>query len=66
MEIGKIELKKILKEQREEFQIFIGTLAEDFTAQVKLLAESVSDLQRQLIDEFAALEKRVLVLERNR
>ena len=106
MEIGKVELKKILKEQREEFQAFIGTLAEDFTAQVKILAESVSDLQRQLIiirdmvarntedieamkmdmlvikediesikytfkkkvdlDEFASLEKRVLILERNR
>ncbi len=106
MEIGKTELKKILKGQREEFQTFIGALAEDFTAQVKLLAESVSDLQRQLIiirdmvarntedietmkmdilvikediesikhslkkkvdlDEFASLEKRVLILERNR
>ncbi|MDO8492560.1 MAG: hypothetical protein Q7S34_02905, partial [bacterium] len=106
MEIGKAELKKILKEQREEFQTFIGALVEDFTVQVKLLAESVSDLQRQLIairdmvaqntkdiemmkmdilvikediesikytskkkvdvDEFAVLEKRVLILERNR
>lgn len=99
MEIGKAELKKILKEQREEFQTFIGTLVEDFIVQVKLLAESMSDLQRQLIairdmvarntedieiikmdieamknmlrkkvdvEEFATLEKRVLILERNR
>lgn len=88
-----------IKKQREEFQTFIGALAEDFIAQVKLLAESVSDLQRQIVvirdmvarntedieviktdiemmknmlrkkvdaEEFASLEKRVLILERNR
>lgn len=74
-------------------------MVQDFTTQVKLLAESISDIQRQLIilremvakntkdieimkmdiefikhslrekvdiEEFAALKKRVLVLERNR
>jgi len=120
MEITETKLKTILKEQRKEFQTYVGALVEDFTTQVKLLAESISDLQRQLIvlremvakntrdiemmkldimalkldvgamkkdmeivktdieiikhslkrkvdiEEFAALEKRVLALERNR
>jgi hypothetical protein len=39
MEIGKKELEKILKEQREEFQIYVGTLKEDFDARVDVLAE---------------------------
>lgn len=113
MEITETKLKTILKEQRKEFQTFIGALVEDFTVQVKLIAESISDIQRQLIilremvakntrdielmkveiiamkmdmeiiksdieiikyslkkkvdiDEFAILEKRVLMLEKSR
>jgi hypothetical protein len=119
MEITGAKLKTILKEQRKEFQAFvdtsirgqrrefqthIGALVEDFTTQVKLVAESISDIQRQLvilremvakntedievmkldimvikedlgviknslkrkvdIEEFAALERRVLKLEK--
>ena len=64
MEITGAKLKTILKEQRKEFQAFvdnsirgqrrefqthIGALVEDFTTQVKLVAESISDIQRQLV-----------------
>ena len=98
MEINEENLKGILKEQREEYQRYIGTLSEDFQSQVKLIAESLSGIQKQLVairdmvakntedieiikmdiqfikqelkhkvdlDEFEALEKRVLILEKN-
>lgn len=42
-------LKKILQEQREEFQRYTGVLAESFASQIKLSAESLSGLQEQLI-----------------
>lgn len=106
LEIQRKEFESFLKKQKKEFQTYVGVLYEKFEGEIKLLAESVSDLQRQLIvirdmvarntediemmkmdilvikediesikytskkkvdlDEFAALEKRVLVLERNR
>jgi len=49
MEINEENLKGILEEQREEFQRYIGTLSEDFQSQVKLIAESLSGLQKQLL-----------------
>ena len=49
MEINEEKLKEILKEQREEFQGYIGTLGESFESQVKILAESVLGIQQQLI-----------------
>ena len=93
------ELKKILKEQREEYQKYLGVVAEDFSSKLKIIAESVSGVQKQLValrdmvakntedietikldiglikydirkkvdvEEFAALEKRVVSLERRR
>ena len=32
-----------------EYQNYLGVAVEDFTSQVKILAESVSDIQKQLI-----------------
>ncbi len=111
MEINEEKLKKVLKEQREEYQRYLGVVTEDFKSQVKLIAESLSNLQKQLVairemvakntedierlkiemiamkkdmeimkadistikyelrrkvswDEFEALEKRVLILEK--
>ena len=49
MEINEEKLKEILKEQREEFQGYIGTLGESFESQVKILAESVLGIQQQLV-----------------
>lgn len=106
LEIQRKEFESFLKKQKKEFQAYVGVLYEKFEGEVRLLAESVSDLQRQLViirdmvarntediemmkmdiliikedtesikhtlkkrvdvDEFAALEKRVLILERNR
>lgn len=119
MDINEQKLKELLKEQREEYQRYVGVVFEEFTSQVKLLAEAVAGIQQQLIslremvakntedieilkievigmrkdivemkkdieiikadiaaikfelkrkvswDEFEALEKRVLVLEKN-
>ncbi len=49
MEINKGELKKVLTEQREDYQRYLGVLAENFESQVKMVAESVSGIQDQLI-----------------
>lgn len=49
MEITKKELNLILTEQRKEFQRHTGVLAEEFTSQVKLIAESIGGIQRQLV-----------------
>lgn len=49
MEITKKELNSILTEQRKEFQRHTAVLAEEFTSQVKLIAESIGGIQRQLV-----------------
>ena len=49
MEIGKKELKEILKGQRIAYERHLGVLSESFESQVKLVAESVMGIQRQLI-----------------
>src|SRR3989338_9576376 len=48
MELNEPTLQKILTEQRKEYQTYLGTLAEDFQSQTKLIAESVSGIQHQL------------------
>lgn len=93
------QLERILKEQREEYQRFVGVIFEDFKSCLQLIAESVEGLQKQLsdlrdmvarnaedieiikmnlefiktglkkkvdLDEFAALERRVALLEKRR
>ncbi len=42
-------LEKILETQRKEYQGYLGVLGEQFESQVKLVAESLSDIQKQLI-----------------
>ena len=97
MEITKKELKEILENQREEYQDYLGGVAEDFKSQVKLIAEQhgsiieilnshtemiaavkedieimkldiefiKNSLKKKVdIEEFFALEKRVLLLEK--
>ena len=61
MEINEEKLKEILKEQRKEFQEYIGTLSESFESQVKILAESVLGIQQQLV----ALREMVAVNTKN-
>lgn len=48
MEVNEQKLEEILTEQRKEYQTYLGTLAEDFQSQTKLIAESVSGIQQQL------------------
>ena len=50
MEINEQTLKNILAEQREEYQRYLGVLTEGFESQVKLIAESLSGMQKQLGD----------------
>jgi predicted nucleic acid-binding Zn-ribbon protein len=99
MELTEQRLKKILQEQRLEYQRHLDVVAEDFDSNMKLLGESVSGVQEQLVairdmvarntenievikttleimshqlkrkvdmDEFEALARRVLILERRR
>ncbi len=49
MEINEKNLEKILVKQRKEYERHIGALAEDFTDQLKMIAESVSGIQQQLV-----------------
>jgi molybdopterin converting factor small subunit len=49
MEINEKKLKEILTKQRESYQHYLGVLTENFESQVKLVAESVSGIQDQLI-----------------
>jgi len=48
MEIDKKELKEILIEQRKEYENYIGALAEDFSGQLKGVAENVIGLQKSM------------------
>jgi hypothetical protein len=48
MEIDKKELKEILIEQRREYENYIGALAEDFSGQLKGVAENVIGLQKSM------------------
>ncbi len=47
MEIQENELKEILKSQREEYQQYLGVLAENFESQLKLVIESLKGTQDQ-------------------
>lgn len=49
MEINEVKLKIILTEQRDEYQRYLGVIAEDFESQVKLIAELAGGIQEQLI-----------------
>jgi len=49
MEINEKKLKEILKRQRDEYQRYLGVLAENFESQIKLIAESLYGVQEQLI-----------------
>ena len=49
MDVNEENLKEILEGQREEYQRHLGALVEGFESQVKILAESVSSIQEQLI-----------------
>lgn len=49
MEVNEQGLKQILSEQREEYQRYLGVLTESFESQVKLIAESIGGVERQLI-----------------
>lgn len=49
MEINEKNLEKVLKKQREEYQRYLGVLAENFESQLKLVVGSVVGIQEQLI-----------------
>jgi len=49
MEFNEKKLKKLLQDQCEEYQGYLGVLGENFISNMKLLAESVSGVQKQLV-----------------
>ncbi|TRZ83739.1 hypothetical protein D4R86_00225 [bacterium] len=49
MEIQEEKLKEILISQREEYQRYLGVLAENFESQLKLVIESLKGTQEQLV-----------------
>ena len=55
MEVNEQKLEQIFTKQREEYQTYRGTLAEDFQSHIKLIAESIVGIQQQLE---AILEKK--------
>jgi len=48
MNIDESRLEVLPREQREEYQRFVTVAAEDFKSGLQLLAESLSDLQKQV------------------
>lgn len=48
MELNEKKINVILKKQREEYQSYLGVLAEDFESQVKLIAEQYGDIKQTL------------------
>jgi t-SNARE complex subunit (syntaxin) len=48
MEIDEGKFRGILEGQREDYQRFLGVLAEDFKSQIQLIAESLGGVQSQL------------------
>src|SRR3990172_4850025 len=48
MELNEQTLQQILTGQREEYQRYLGVVAEDFKSHVKLIAESLAGTQEQL------------------
>jgi|SRR3989344_1087746 len=49
MEFTEKKLKKLLRGEREAYQRYLGIVAECFSGKLKLIAESVSGTQGQLI-----------------
>ena len=49
MELNEHTLQQILTGQREEYQRYLGVVAEDFKSQVKLVAEILGNTQEQLV-----------------
>ncbi|MBI5913168.1 hypothetical protein HY839_01865 [Candidatus Azambacteria bacterium] len=49
MEITEKKLQAILIKGRKEFQRYVGALGNNFSSQVKLVAESLSGIQNQLV-----------------
>jgi len=49
MDIQEEKLEDILKNQREEYQRYLGVLAENFGSQLKLVIESLRGVQEQLV-----------------
>ena len=48
MEINEQKLEQILTKQTQDFQRYLGVIAESFESQVKLIAESMAGVQSQL------------------
>lgn len=48
MEINEKKLKKILEEQRGEYQRYLDILKEDFDSKVQLIAEQYDDIRKTL------------------
>lgn len=49
MEIDAQKLKQILTEQREEYQRYLSVVTESFESQVKIIAETLEGVQKQLV-----------------
>lgn len=49
MEMNEQKLKQILSEQRDEYQRYLSVLTESFESQVKIIAESLTGIQQQLV-----------------
>ena len=66
MELNEETLEQILARQREEYQRYLGILAEDFKSQVKLVAEFQGGLAedvRVIRDQLMDLQERVTRIE---
>jgi len=56
---SEFDLKKILTEQRKEYQNYLGVVVEDFSSQLKIIAEAVTSLTSAVIK----MQKQIIALQ---
>jgi hypothetical protein len=63
MDINEKNLEKILKEQREDYQRYLGVLAEDFESKTDLIAEQYLDIKKTLDSHTGMIGKLTVDME---
>jgi len=63
MEINEKKLKGILKEQRQEYQRYLGVAVEHFGSQLKVIAEQHTDIKETLDSHTKILDSHTKILD---
>lgn len=63
MEINEKKIKEVLKEQREEYQRYLGVAVEHFDFEVKVIAEQYTDIKETLGSHTKILDSHTKILD---